>query len=165
MTAPTRVAPLADERLEAPRVSGRLTRQARTFVLVGVVSTVAYAVLFTLLRAFTSAGVANALALVSTAIGNTTANRALTFGVRGRASLLRDHLAGFLALGVALLITSGAIALLGAVAPNAGQRAELGVLIGANAVATLVRFLLLRTWVGRDHLPAGQASLPERSPS
>ena len=165
MTAPTRVARLADERLVAPRASGQLTRQARTFVLVGVVSTVAYAVLFTLLRTFVSAGAANALALVITSIGNTTANRVLTFGVRGRASLLRDQLAGFVALGIALLITSGAVALLDAVAPNAGQRVELGVLIGANAVATLVRFLLLRTWVGRDPLPAGPASLAERSPS
>ncbi|HEX7472592.1 MAG TPA: GtrA family protein [Candidatus Limnocylindrales bacterium] len=163
MTAPTRLAPFADERPTAPRAFRGPTHQARTFVLVGVVSTAAYAGLFTLLRSFVTAGAANALALVVTAIGNTTANRVFTFGVRGRASLLRDHLAGFVALGVALLITTGAIALLGAVAPHAGQRVELGVLIGANAVATLVRFLLLRTWVGRDPLPVGPASLSERS--
>jgi putative flippase GtrA len=131
-------------------VPDELFRQARAFAMVGLVSTVAYACLFTLLRSFVMAGAANAAALFITAIGNTTANRVLTFGVRGRRSLARDHLAGFIALGVALLITSGAIALLGALAPAAERGLELSVLIGANAVATLVRFLLLRTWVHRD---------------
>jgi putative flippase GtrA len=152
MTAPTRSAQATIARLAAPHALGDLVRQARSFVVVGAVSTVAYACLFTLMRTFVMAGAANAVALVITAIGNTTANRVLTFGIRGRASLVRDHLAGFAALGFALLITSGAIALLGAVAPDAEQRLELSVLIGANAVATLVRFLLLRTWVHRDPL-------------
>ena len=123
MTATTRLAPpasFADTRPAAPGAMSDLGRQARTFILVGVVSTLAYAGLFTLLRAFETAEAANVVALVVTAIGNTAANRRLTFGVRGRASFVRDQLAGLLALAVALAITSGAIALLGRIAPGCG---------------------------------------------
>jgi putative flippase GtrA len=163
MTARTGIRSFAgDHRPES--LSPALVRQTRSFVLVGLVSTGAYAALFAILRAFTSAGAANALALLITAIGNTAANRRLTFGVRGRGSLLRDHLAGLAAFAVALVITSSAIAVLGAVSPEAERRVELGVLIGANAVATLVRFLLLRTWVHRDPSPVVASSQPSRSP-
>src|SRR3954468_18790474 len=55
------------------------------FLGVGVVSTLAYAALFLLLRAPLGADGANALALAVTAVGNTAANRRLTFRVRGRA--------------------------------------------------------------------------------
>lgn len=162
MTARTGPISLGDDR-RPTSLDPALVRQARSFVLVGLVSTGAYAALFAILRAFTTAGVANALALVITAIGNTAANRRLTFGVRGRGSLVRDHLAGLAAFAVALVITSSAIAVLSAVAPDAERTVELGVLIGANAVATLVRFLLLRTWVHRDPLPALASSQPSRS--
>lgn len=167
MTATTRLAPpasFADTRPAAPGAMSDLGRQARTFILVGVVSTLAYAGLFTLLRVFETAAAANVVALVLTAIGNTAANRRLTFGVRGRASFVRDQLAGFIALAVALAITSGAIALLGRIAPGSDRSVELGVLIGANAVATLARFLLLRAWVRRDPLPVASDGL-ERSQS
>ncbi len=87
---------------------------------------------------------ANALALVITAVGNTAANRRLTFEVRGRDGLARDHAAGLLALGVALAITSASLAILGAIAPQHGRLTEIAVLVVANVVATLVRFLLLR---------------------
>jgi putative flippase GtrA len=167
MTAPTRIARLTAGRDHTilPPALRDMVRQARTFALIGVVSTLAYAALYTLLRGSMTAGAANALALVTTAIGNTTANRRLTFGVRGRASLVRDHVAGVAAFVVALVITSSAIAVLTAVAPDAERRVELGVLIGANAVATLVRFLLLRTWVHRGPLPTSAVSLSDRSSS
>lgn len=89
-----------------------LGRQAGRFAVIGVVSTLAYVVLYGLLRSVEPAAVANALALVATTIGNTAANRRLTFGVRGRGALVHDHLAGLAAFGVALLITTGSIALL-----------------------------------------------------
>ena len=47
-----------------------------------------------LLRGPLGAGGANALALALTAVGNTAANRRLTFGVRGRAGLVRHHALG-----------------------------------------------------------------------
>ena len=68
------------------RPSGRIRRplrEALTFCAIGVVSTLAYAVLYALLRGAVAAPAANAIALVVTAVGNTAANRRLTFGVRG----------------------------------------------------------------------------------
>jgi putative flippase GtrA len=90
---------------------------------------------------------ANAVALVVTAIGNTAANRRLTFGVRGRRSLVRDQAAGLVAFAIALALTTGAIALLGWLAPNASRITELAALVVANALVTVVRFLLLRSLI------------------
>ena len=53
---------------------------------------------------------ANALALALTAVGNTAANRRLTFGVRGRAGLARQHVEGALVFVLTLALTNGALA-------------------------------------------------------
>lgn len=127
-----------------PAAHRRTARQAGTFAAIGVASTLAYVALFAILRAVSPAAVANALALVLTAIGNTAANRRLTFDVQGRDGLARDHAAGLLAFAIALGITTASLAALDRVAPGAGRTAELAVLVAANALATVVRFLLLR---------------------
>jgi putative flippase GtrA len=129
-----------------------------SFGAIGVASTLAYVALFTLLRGATSAGVANALALVMTALGNTAANRWLTFGVRGRDGIARDHAAGLLAFGAALAITSFSLVILNAVAPNHGRLTEVAVLVAANAAATLLRFVLLRLALKRpiDRAPGSR---------
>ena len=132
--------------------------RVRTFAIIGVLSTLAYAALFGLIRTVASAPVANAVALVVTAVANTAANRRLTFGVRGRESLVRDHLAGLIAFGAALAITTASIATLALVAPSAGRVLELVVLIAANGVATAARFLLLRAWI--DRRPGAAPSTP-----
>ena len=67
-----------------------------------------------------------------------------------RASVIRDQAAGLAAFGIALAITSGAVALLAVLAPRAGRPLEIAVLVGANAVATAVRFLLLRAVIAPD---------------
>jgi putative flippase GtrA len=121
--------------------------QLLRFGVVGVFSTAAYALVYWLLREVWSAPAANAIALVLTGVANTTANRRLTFGVRGRGSLARDHVGGLAALAVALLTTSAAIAGLNALAPGAGRLAELAVLTVANVAATIIRFLFLRAWI------------------
>src|SRR6266550_1576301 len=59
------------------------------FTAVGIASTVAYALLYLLLRETSPAWFANAVALLVTAIGNTAANRRFTFGVHGREGLAR----------------------------------------------------------------------------
>ena len=117
-------------------------RKLASFGVIGVASTLAYVVLYAWLRETTPAGVANALALSVTAVANTAANRRLTFEVRGRD-------AGLLALAVALAITSASLATLGATAPQHGRLTEIAVLVVANVVATLVRFLLLRLAIDR----------------
>jgi putative flippase GtrA len=129
----------------APQSAG--LGQLLRFGIIGLLSTAAYALVYWLLREFWSAPVANATALVLTGLANTAANRRLTFGVRGRRALARDHLGGLAALGIALLTTTAAIALLHALAPGAGRLAELAVLSTANVVATITRFLLLRAWI------------------
>lgn len=123
---------------------GHALRQVGTFAAIGIVSTLAYLALYALLRPAVPAEPANAAALLATAIGNTAANRRLTFAVRRRAGRARDHAAGLLALGAALAITSAALAVLHGAAPDAPQAIEVAVLVAANAAATLIRFLLLR---------------------
>src|SRR4051812_12257540 len=81
-------------RASADAGDGRLGLQLAMFVLVGIASTVAYAVLYLLLRGWAGAQLANLLALLLTAIGNTAANRRLTFGVRGRRDAVRHQVQG-----------------------------------------------------------------------
>ena len=147
--------------LSVPRSLGLhriFVRQVASFAVIGAASTLAYIALYAWLRGAAPAGIANALALVATAVANTAANRWLTFGVRGRDGLARHHAAGLLALGAALLITSTSLIVLSAIAPRHDRSTEIVVLVVANAGATLVRFLFLRSAVGGAHesrLPAG----------
>jgi putative flippase GtrA len=127
-----------------------LTRQLVSFGAIGAVSTLAYVALYTLMREAAPAAVANAVALLITALANTAANRRLTFAARGSDGLARDHAAGLLGLAVALAITSVSLAVLPIVDPRHGGRSEIAILVAANAVATLVRFLVLRLAIGSN---------------
>jgi putative flippase GtrA len=119
--------------------------QVARFVAVGVASTLAYALLYLLLRGATlTPPAANGLALAVTAVANTAANRRLTFGVRGRANLLRQHALGALVFLLTLGLTSGAIAVLEALDPNPSRLLEAAVLVVASACATITRFIGLR---------------------
>jgi putative flippase GtrA len=124
-----------------------MARQLPSFAAIGVVSTLGYLGLYWLLRAQASAMVANAAALLVSAVANTAANRRWTFGVRDGRARLRHHLEGLAVLGLGLALTSGALRLLDLVASDAGRAAEVAVLLAANAAATLLRFILLRSWV------------------
>ena len=121
-----------------------LSRQVLTFASIGIASTIAYAIVYAVLRVFASPAISNVLALIATSVGNTAANRRFTFGVRARTGFWQDQLAGMGALGVAIAMTSAAIALLHVTAPHASVLAEIAVLTGANAAATITRFYLLR---------------------
>jgi putative flippase GtrA len=89
--------------------------------------------------------VSNVIALTVTAVANTAANRRLTFGIRGRERLLTDHASGLGAFAAALVLTNGAILAMSALAPAAPSALDILVLSAANAVATVIRFLELRT--------------------
>ena len=65
------------------------------FLAIGVASTLAYALLFIALADPLGSALANDLALAITAVANTTANRRLTFGIRGRDRMVRHQVAGF----------------------------------------------------------------------
>ncbi|MFI5959913.1 glycosyltransferase [Cryptosporangium sp. NPDC051539] len=131
----------------APGVPSGLVRQLLRFGGIGVASTLAYLVLYVLLRGVLGAFTANLLALLLTAIANTAANRRLTFGVRGGAKRGRQHFEGLMVFGLGLVLTTGALSVLHAVVPAPGRGVELVVLICANLAATVLRFLLFRAWV------------------
>jgi putative flippase GtrA len=122
------------------------------FLAIGVVSTLAYAVLFLTLRGAIGADAANAVALAVTAVANTAANRALTFGVRGREGLVGHHVRGALVFVLTLALTSGSLFVLHGIDSSPARWLELLVLIGASVTATVTRYVALRTWVfARSH--------------
>ncbi|MFT3834065.1 MAG: glycosyltransferase family 2 protein [Micropruina sp.] len=131
-----------------PGVPSGLFGQVVRFAAIGVASTLAYAVLYLLLRTLLDAQAANLLALAVTAVANTAANRIVTFGVRGSDGLLTHHATGLLAFAVALGLTSGSLALLHLAVPDAAHWVELAVPAVANAVATAVRFVALKLVMG-----------------
>jgi glycosyltransferase involved in cell wall biosynthesis/putative flippase GtrA len=146
--------------LAGGRASGELPLQVANFVVVGIASTIAYVLLYLLLRGVMSAQAANVLSLLVTAVANTAANRRLTFGISGRQHAARHQVKGLIAFGIGLALTSGALAIL----HTASRGLEVSVLIAANLVATVVRFVLYRTWVfGRSRADkADQGELIER---
>ncbi|WP_328674825.1 bifunctional glycosyltransferase family 2/GtrA family protein [Streptomyces sp. NBC_00328] len=129
----------------APRTS--LTAQLLRFAAVGAVSTIGYVLLYAALRPVTDPQSANAWALLVCAVANTAANRRLTFGLRGRGGALRHQAKGLAVFGLGLALTSGSLAALHHWTHTPGRSTEVVVLVTANLAATLLRFLLLRTWV------------------
>ncbi len=97
-----------------------------------------------LLRGALGAQAANAAALVTATVANTAANRRLTFGLGASRHGWRSQGEGLALLGVGLGLTSGALALLDVAVPGASRATEVAVLVAANALATLVRFVLFR---------------------
>ena len=144
---------LARGSIKVPRLRGsspgngrpnrELLTQIASFAVVGIASTIAYVLLYLLLRGVMSAQAANAASLVVTAAANTAANRRLTFGISGRLHAARHQVKGLIAFGIGLALTSGALATL----HSASRGLEVSVLIAANLVATIIRFVLYRTWV------------------
>ncbi|MGQ4597054.1 glycosyltransferase [Nocardia sp. R6R-6] len=142
-----------------PGVPLGMVGQLVRFAIVGVLSTLAYLLLYVVLQMFTGAQVANFAALLITAVANTAANRAFTFGVRGPTGAVSHQFQGLIIFGIGLALTSGSLFALHQWAPGAAVHLELSVLVLANLLATLLRFIGLR-WVFR----AG-AGIPESNPS
>jgi putative flippase GtrA len=128
------------------------------FMGVGLVSTVAYALLYLLLRAPLGPGGSNAVALAVTAVANTQANRALTFGLRGRERLLRQHAMGAAVYVLTLGLTAGAMAVLHDLDAASSRLLEVAVLVAASICATVTRFVALRTWVFAQRRRAPQST-------
>ncbi|WP_369199427.1 glycosyltransferase [Streptomyces sp. PU-14G] len=143
-------------------VPGKLPGQLIGFCAVGAFSTLLNLLLYVLLRQATGVQVANALALLLSAIVNTAANRRLTFGVRGRTRAARHHAQGLLVFGIGLVLTSGSLAALDLADPQAGRSTDAAVLIAANLAATVLRFVLFRSWVFSDcdDRPEDESALP-----
>src|SRR5580658_650321 len=157
---------LAMARGNARHTAGReLPRQIMRFIAVGVASTLAYVLLYLALRGVMPAQAANVLALGATAVANTAVNRRVTFGISGRVHAARHQVKGLIAFGIGLTLTSAALAALHSGSAHPGRWAEVCVLVAANLVATVIRFLLYRhpydnslsqgEIVERDHLHPG----------
>jgi putative flippase GtrA len=144
-----------------PGVPLGMVGQLVRFMLVGVLSTLAYLALYLVLQPLIDAQPANFLALLITAVGNTAANRAFTFGVRGSHGAVSHQVQGLVIFGFGLALTSGSLFALHHWAPDASIHLELFVLVAANLIATLTRFVGLR-WVFRNpggtDRPAPEAS-------
>jgi putative flippase GtrA len=150
--------PLADVRAQLGRqplqpsaadVPPGLFRQLVRFAVIGVVSTLAYLLLFVLFRGSVGAQAANFFALLVTAMANTAANRRLTFGIAGRAKAATHQAQGLVVFAIGLVVTSGSLAALHLISTHPRRGVELVTLVSANLVATLIRFVLLRRWVFR----------------
>ena len=133
------------DRPERPRPS--LRGQLCSFAVIGVVSTLAYLALYLILRQLGPAVPANAAALFATAVANTAANRRFTFGVAGSRDALRHQVEGGAAFLIGLVLSTATLAVVHATAPGASRLVELAALVGANALSTVVRFVLMRVWV------------------
>lgn len=137
-----------------------LRGQVLRFGAIGILSTVAYAVIYALLRPSLGPLSANFLTLLVTTIGNTALNRRITFGIRGRSGAGKHQLQGLIVFGFAWGITSGSLVLLDALAPQAGHVVEIAVLTAANLVATVLRFVLFKLWVFRSARRHPVAAVP-----
>ncbi|MGZ4596312.1 MAG: glycosyltransferase [Actinomycetes bacterium] len=127
-------------------VPAGLTHQLVRFAVVGVASTLAYLALFFLLHRTMGAQAANLVALLVTAVANTATNRRFTFGVRGRDRRGTHQLQGLGVFALGLALTSSSLAVLHATGTSS-RTTEAVVLVVANLAATVLRFVLLRTWV------------------
>jgi putative flippase GtrA len=129
----------------APR-SDRLASQLVRFASIGVVSTVLFGFLFTVLTGPLGPVAAVVAAMAVCAVANTAANRRLTFALRGRADRRRHLAAGALLGLVPLGLSLGALGVLG-LAGVTSTVARLVAVTAANASGSLARFVALRSWV------------------
>lgn len=133
---------------EASRPIPKRMRRAINFAVIGVISTVGFAVIYGVLRTVGSPVEANVAALSITMVFNFIANRALTFR-ESRGSLVRQ---GFGYVAVYLLGVVGASALLTlgiALLNHPSAPVETMVAVLSGGVATVIRFVLLSAWVFR----------------
>lgn len=143
--------PVADVARRLGRTSkaagaGNTAFQVSMFVVIGLLSTLAYALAFWWFRSMMSAYAANVAALLVTAIGNTAANRRFTFGVRGPEHNLRHQGQGLAVFATGVAVTSGSLWLLG---DGRSHAVEIAVLTVANLAVTVLRFAAMKLWIFR----------------
>ncbi|WBQ05918.1 bifunctional glycosyltransferase family 2/GtrA family protein [Kribbella sp. CA-293567] len=123
------------------------------FAGVGVISTLAYILLYLGLRHAVPAQLANVLALLITAVGNTALNRRITFGVRGVENRGKHQLRGLVTFAIGWSLTASSLWLLHTAVAVPAPSLEIVVLTAANLAATVVRFGLFQAWVFDDEAP------------
>ncbi len=147
VTAPvarTRIASSLSSPLRSP-LGGQLAR----FAVIGAGSTALNLGLLAVLHAPLGAQVANLVGLAVSTVANTAANRAWTFRVRGGDGMARQHLQSMLVFALTWGLSSAALAVLTLGWPHASTAVTVAVVAAANAVSTVARFALMRTWIFR----------------
>jgi putative flippase GtrA len=136
-----------------PEIGGRpdlpegMAGQLPPFASIGVVCTLLYVIGFNGLRGPLGAGPANVVALTATMVLNTAANRRFTFGRRGRQDRTRHYVEAGAVWLVGLLASSLALGVVAVLVDQPGALLQTVALLAAGAVATVVRFVGLRSWV------------------
>lgn len=153
-----------DDLLGMAKVARRLVGGARSFRFraIWAMSTIAYALLFMLLREVVPAMVANTSALVIATFLNTVVLRHFAFGVRGASFAIRYQLNGQVEFALRLLLTTASIILLHTIWPGVSPTIELAVVFAVVAGSSGIRFLLLR---GRETSPNPKAAAPTPPPT
>ncbi len=134
--------------VRAARLPRGMGRELRMFAAIGVCSTLAYVVLYALLRdGGTSSFTANFTALLVTAVGNTWANRRLTFGHVGGDGAIREFAESGVVFVLGLAVSSVGLALLHQVWGSSEVFVEIMTVLFSGVLATVMRFVLMRAWV------------------
>ena len=129
-----------------PRI--RLSQQIVRFAGVGIVSTALHLGLFAaLVRGGAATQLANGIALVIATVANTAINRAWTFEISGRRRLAIHHGQALVIFAITYTATTLALAVLGALAPDAGTAVQTAVVAVANVLSTAARFVAMRRWI------------------
>jgi putative flippase GtrA len=136
--------------IDAPRPRA-LRRHLPSFIAIGLGCTAAYIVIYALLVFVLPSYAANTVALAVTAFINTAANRRYTFKAHdvSRSVRVAHQVKGAVAFAVGLLLTNGGLWLLHAADGKPAHWLELAVLLAANVLATVTRYVMMRIWVFR----------------
>lgn len=138
-------APLSSSTSSALTGGGRrVSTQAARFALVGVASTVLYTVLFMLLDMRLNHHVANVTALLVCTVLNTWVNQRFTFEASGHPGSRAAHVQSLAILAVTLAVTTVALVIEHHLWPGAGTAWDTVTVTAANALATVVRFIVFR---------------------
>lgn len=125
---------------QAPPLSAQLLR----FGLVGIASTALYSLLFLAFHFVMGPQWANFAALLISGVTNIVANRRLTFGLRDPFTSGTHLVQGLLVFIATWIFTSGALLASSSVSPGLTSLDLLVILTVANAVATVLRFVVFR---------------------
>jgi glycosyltransferase involved in cell wall biosynthesis len=133
-----------------------LRRRMFSFATIGLLSTLAWVLLYALLREVLPPLTANLIALTITTFFNTEANKRFTFqGYLG--SRRNMHFKGFAVFASYYLFTSGALLLLDTLTTRDRHAWEVAVLLASSAVGTSARYLALGQWVFDNREPPAGA--------
>lgn len=122
--------------------TGALPRQFVRFVVVGVVNTGLFLVVYLVFRLLVSPVVASVLATSLTTITGTSANGKVAFEIDGPVKV-RQHVKSMAVTLLGMVLTSFSVDTFG----GGSELRELVVLVAASAVAGTVRFGLMKYWV------------------